>query len=160
MLRGLDIAQAQRRTDEGSTDPFAGDSEWEDVPGDFDFADALAAITPEGEALTPAVDASGGVFVASRYVRKANPRVALIARSIPSRTRIDARSRAEQIQSQEHAWKALLPELVDAFLGWKHREALSRDSEAGEPPRAGTAPSSAGGEWFTVAAICDTGTSL
>lgn len=68
MLNGLDIAQAQR-AEEGGTDPFAGNSEWEDVPGDFDLADALAAITPEGDA-PASVDASGGVFVVSRYVRK------------------------------------------------------------------------------------------
>lgn len=47
---------------------MGGDNEWEDVPADFDLADALAAITPEGEASIPAVDASGGVFVVSRCV--------------------------------------------------------------------------------------------
>lgn len=81
--------------------------------------------------------------------------------SIPTRTRLDARTRAEQIQSQERAWKELLPLLVDAFLAWKHGAALSRDSERAttEPPRTNTAPEVGDPEWFTVAAIRDMGTS-
>lgn len=53
-----------------------------------------------------------------------------------------------------------MPRLVDAFLLWKHRTALTTDPDrsAGEP-RPDTVPSSEGGDWFTVAGICDTGTS-
>lgn len=49
---------------EDEVDPTRDDGQWEDVEGDLDFADALAAIAPEGEAL---LDASGGVFIMSRY---------------------------------------------------------------------------------------------
>lgn len=63
---------------------MGGDSEWEDVPVDFDLADALAAITPEGEVPVPAVDASGGVFIVSRCVCEVKPRVKLIVRAAAS----------------------------------------------------------------------------
>lgn len=82
--------------------------------------------------------------------------------SIPSKTRIDARTRAEQIQNQEHAWRELMPHLVDAFLAWKHRGVRESHAarSADEPAGAGTPLPSEGSDWFTVAAICDTGTLL
>ncbi|EJD46305.1 hypothetical protein AURDEDRAFT_124089 [Auricularia subglabra TFB-10046 SS5] len=117
-------------------DPVGEPDDWED----FGIADA---ITDEGTDSTITVDLSLGAFIATR---------------IPVRKRVDTRTRAEQLKAQERAWKDALPAVVRAYLAWKHRSALARDTPSAAAPSAPAAEvtdANTTGNWFTVAAICD-----
>ncbi|EJD33722.1 hypothetical protein AURDEDRAFT_177197 [Auricularia subglabra TFB-10046 SS5] len=117
--------------------PDADADGWEDLPG---LSDALGTLTDNGGQPSFTIDLSQGAFFPSTLPRK----------------RVDARTRAEQLEAQERAWDKAMPDLVDAYLAWKHRAALARDTSASAAASAAAQPTSATGDWFTVAAICDT----
>lgn len=77
-------------------------------------------------------------------------------RSIAQKARPDAPTRAQDIKTREAAWALLMPTLVDAYLVWKHGPTLPSREDSHEPP-ADPASQGAGQDWFTVAAIRDTG---
>ncbi|EJD47608.1 hypothetical protein AURDEDRAFT_163480 [Auricularia subglabra TFB-10046 SS5] len=132
------LQQPSVSTEPGNPDgPDADADGWEDFPG---LSDALGALTDSGDQASFTIDLSQGAFFPSTLPRK----------------RVDARTRAEQLEAQEHAWDRVMPDLVDAYLAWKHRAALARDTSASTAASAAAEPTSATGDWFTVAAICDT----